>query len=133
MRDDVPMFEFSRFVLVGIVNSALGYAVIFGLMLGAGWSPEASNITGYAVGLVVSYLLNRSFTFRSRAKPVGEAGRFLIVFGIAFGLNFLVLTVCVRLLAVPGWIAQIVAGVVYVGTSYLLNRHFVFARRGGAT
>ena len=120
------MHEFGRFFVVGIANSALGYAVIFGLMLGAGWSPEASNVSGYAVGLVVSYALNRSFTFRSRAKPLGEASRFLVVFGVAFALNLIVLTLCVRMFGVSDWISQIIAGGVYVVSSYLLNRSFVF-------
>lgn len=127
------MNEFGRFLVVGVANSVLGYAVIFGLMLGAGWSPEVSNVSGYALGLTVSYVLNRSFTFRSRAKHLGEVSRFLIVFGIAFGLNLIVLALCVRVLGVADWISQIIAGVVYVASSYLLNRNFVFgsARQSG--
>lgn len=129
VRHEVP--EIVRFVIVGMVNTAFGYGVIFALMLGAGWSPEASNVTGYAVGLAVSYLLHRVFTFRSKGNPFGEAGRFLVVFGIAFGLNLVALSVCVRLLDIPAWISQIIAACVYVVSSYLMQRYFVFLRKHG--
>src|SRR3954469_5385629 len=120
------MSEFARFLAVGVTNTALGYAVIFSLMLGAGWSPELSNVLGYVVGLSVSYLLNRSFTFRTRAKVLMEGSRFLIAFGIAFALNLAVLSALVRIFGATDWIAQIAAGFVYVVSSYWLNRTFVF-------
>lgn len=120
------MNEFARFVLVGVTNSAIGYSVIFGLMLGAGWSPELSNVTGYGVGLAASYVLHRTFTFESRAKPLGEVTRFLIVFFFAFGLNLLALTFLVRVLGVADWLSQVIAGVIYVVSSYSLNRALVF-------
>lgn len=122
------MSEFGRFLVVGVANSAIGYAVIFGLMLGLRWSPEASNVAGYAVGLSVSFLLNRFYTFRSRAKPIGEAARFLIVFGLSFALNLAVLTFLVRVVGTQDWLAQVIAGAAYVTASYALNRLYVFSR-----
>ena len=125
------MRQFSRYLVVGVLNTLWGYFVIFAFMYGLRWSPEASNIMGYAIGLVTSYALNRRFTFRSADTTAPEFARFLATFFVAFAANFATLALLVRVLEVHAGLSQILAGVVYVGTSYLLNRHFVF--RGATT
>jgi putative flippase GtrA len=123
--------EFSRFVAVGIANTLLGYAVIFAFMYLARWSPEASNAAGYGVGLLMSYLMNRSFTFRSSNNRGPEFIRFLVVFALAYGVNFAVLALSLYVLSTPAWMAQILAGIAYVATSFLLNRAYVFSASAG--
>ena len=88
----------SRYVVVGAVNTACGYLVIFAFMYGAGWSPEASNVIGYAIGLVTSFALNRRFTFESSGPRAREFARFLGTFAVAFLANFAVLALMVRAL-----------------------------------
>lgn len=120
------MKQFSRFLLVGCVNTVLGYAVIFGCMYLGRLTPELSNAVGYLVGLMVSYILHRHFTFRSARPRSTEFARFVIVFLIAYTTNFIVLVVLVRGLGTHAALSQVVAGVVYVGTAYLLNKRYVF-------
>jgi len=123
--------QFSRYLVVGILNTAWSYVVIFGLMYLLRWSPEASNIAGYAIGLLTSYLLNRTYTFNSRAARAPEFARFVGIFAIAFCANFLALTLLLRVFDMHAAFGQLWAGVVYVGISYLLNRSLVF--RSGAS
>ena len=68
---------FFRFILVGLVNTAVGYGVMFGLYnltplntwgSRGQWIASAAN---YLVGSVVSFFLNKHFTFRSREKGAG--------------------------------------------------------------
>jgi putative flippase GtrA len=120
--------QFYRYLVVGALNTAWGYLLIFAFMYGAGWSPESSNVMGYAIGLVTSYALNRRFTFRSRNTAAPEFVRFLATFAAAFAANFVVLMLLVRVLGVHEAMAQLLAGVVYVATSYLLSRSYVFRR-----
>lgn len=120
------MNQLSRFLLVGVANTALGYAVIFGCMYLAGLSPELSNAAGYTVGLLASYFLNRHFTFRSAQRRSTEFARFALVFLTAYTANLAVLIVLVRALAVHAGLSQVIAGVIYIGTAYLLNKHYVF-------
>lgn len=115
-----------RFVLVGVVNTGLGYAVIFACMYLLNWGPVASNMAGYAVGLVASYLLNRTFTFRSAARPVQEILRFVGIFLLAYLANLATLVVLVRYIGLHEGAAQIVAGVVYFCLSFVLNKFYVF-------
>jgi putative flippase GtrA len=125
--------QFSRYIFVGIVNTLWSYAVIFGLMYGLRWSPEASNVAGYAVGLVTSYGLHRVFTFESRNRKAPEFVRFIVIFAIAFCANFLVLTLMVRVLDADAGISQVIAGVVYVLSSYAMSRGYVFNRRAAGS
>jgi putative flippase GtrA len=120
------MKQFSRYLVVGALNTAWGYLLIFTFMYGLDWSPEASNVMGYAIGLLTSYAMNRHYTFRSRNTTAPEFVRFLATFGVAFAANFATLALLVRAFGVHAGLSQIIAGVVYVATSYLLNRRFVF-------
>lgn len=88
---------FFRFILVGCVNTLVGYGVMFGLYnltpvhtwgTAGAWCASAAN---YLVGSVVSFFLNKHFTFRNREKGAGVAVRFalnitvcwLLAYGIA--------------------------------------------------
>ena len=122
------MRQFSRFLLVGFFNTFLGYAVIFSCMYLTELSPEFSNILGYSIGLLVSYLLNKHYTFRSSLNWHRELIRFLLVFCIAYAANFAILIALIRLMGVHEAIGQICAGVVYVVVSYLLNKIYVFRK-----
>ena len=75
---------FFRFILVGLVNTAVGYGVMFGLYnltplntwgSRGQWIASAAN---YIVGSVVSFFLNKHFTFRSREKGAGVVLRFAL-------------------------------------------------------
>jgi len=120
------MRRFSRFVMVGIVNSAWGYLLIFGFMYFLEWHPVASNIAGYGVALATAFLLHRRITFQSSGRPGREFIGFTAVFGMAYAANLGVLFLLVEFGHVNAYLSQIVAGAIYVCTSYLLNRHFVF-------
>ncbi|WP_136417632.1 GtrA family protein [Herbaspirillum sp. ST 5-3] len=120
------MGQFFRYIIVGVANSMVGYGVIFGCMYLLGLSPEASNVAGYAVGLVVSYVLNRTYTFNSKQSRRAEFMRFLVVFAIAYGLNFVALLILIHQLGLHEGASQIVAGVVYVLSAYAMNKYYVF-------
>ncbi|VWX60473.1 GtrA family protein [Burkholderiales bacterium 8X] len=126
------MMQLLRYGLVGVLNTGLGYAVIFLSMGVLDWRPVPSNIAGYAVGLIVSFLLNKNFTFRSRGPARGELKRFLLIFGLAYLANLGVLVLLVNVMDVPAGWAQVVAGVVYFALSFVLNKFYVFADRAQA-
>lgn len=122
------MIQFLKFMLVGTLNTALGYAVIFACMYLLGLSAVLSNVTGYLFGLTISYALNRSFTFKSTSKSKTELLRFLIVFLIAYLANLGVLLASIRYAGMHEGMAQVLAGAVYVATSFLMNKYYVFRR-----
>jgi putative flippase GtrA len=120
------MKQFSRFLVVGVFNTLIGYCVIFACMYLARMTPETSNVAGYAIGLVASYVLNRNYTFKSRQNRFNESIRFLAVFAIAYALNFAVLIILIHRIGIHEGVSQIFAGLIYVIASYLMNKYFVF-------
>lgn len=120
------MNQFIRFILVGAFNTGLGYGIIFACMYLADLSPELSNIVGYMTGLVVSYFLHRGYTFRSTQQQRTEFIRFIAVFLISYGANLLSLVVFVRALSIHAGLSQVIAGIIYISVSYLLNKCYVF-------
>ena len=85
---------FFRFILVGIVNTLVGYGGMFGLYNLAGlhtwgdagyWISSAAN---YIVGSVVSFFLNKHFTFRNQEKGAGVVLRFVINISVCWLLAY---------------------------------------------
>ncbi len=58
-------------------------------MYGANLSAEVSNVLGYTIGLIASYVLNRKYTFNSMQRRSRELPRFLTVFAICLRFEFL--------------------------------------------
>jgi putative flippase GtrA len=126
------MKQFFRFLTVGVFNTLLGYCIIFACMYLAKMSPESSNVAGYGFCLFVSYFLHRNFTFNSKQRKRDEITRFLVVFLIAYASNFFALLVFIHKLSFNEGLSQILAGVVYVATSFILNKYYVFKISNGA-
>ncbi|PNU04211.1 GtrA family protein [Novosphingobium guangzhouense] len=116
-----------RFGVVGALNSLVGLAVIWALLrLGVGDYP--ANACSYAVGVCLSFVLNRAWTFAVRG-PVGsgEVARFLLVFALSYAANLGVLTLMRALGFAHSLIGQGAAMAAYSVCFFLLSRHFVFA------
>ncbi len=125
------MGSFLRFLLVGAFNTCFGYGLIFGFMYLADLSPELSNFLGYAIAVLVSFVLNKYYTFAGRKTQAADSSRkellrFLVVFVFAYAANYGVLLLLIYGLDMHAALSQILAGVVYVGISYVLNAFFVF-------
>ena len=83
-----------RFLLVGVVNTAVGYGIMFGLYNLAGlhtwgdlgyWISSAAN---YLVGSVVSFFLNKRFTFRNQERGAGVVLRFAVNITVCWALAY---------------------------------------------
>lgn len=120
------MKQFGRFLVVGVCNTVIGYGIIFGLMYGVNLTPEISNAVGYSICLIISYILNRKFTFKSKQTWRSELSKFLTVFIIAYAVNLVVLVALIRGINLNSGISQIIAGAAYVMSSYFLNKLFCF-------
>lgn len=118
--------QFFRFLSVGAVNSLLGNGTIFASMYVAHLSPETSNVAGYTVGAITSYVLNRKYVFNSKQDHRAEIVRFLVVFLIAYAANLAMLVTLVHRGGLHEGASQLFAGVVFTVVSFLLNKHYAF-------
>jgi putative flippase GtrA len=124
---------FLRFCAVGLLATALHYAVLFALARGLDVLPELATSVGFVLSTALNYLLNRRYTFRSRRRHQSALPRFLAVVALGVLLNALVLSVCYRVFGLGLLASQVIATLVVLVWNFLGHRHWVFpARSGGA-
>lgn len=132
-----------RFLLVGVVNTLVGYGVMFGLYNLAGlhlwgdpgyWISSAAN---YLVGSVVSFFLNKHFTFRSREKGPGVVLRFaanitvcwLLAYGLAKPAMGALLSGTALSPQIQGNLTMLAGSGLFVLLNYFGQRFFAFRSR----
>ena len=121
--------SFLRFSAVGVVNTVLGLTVIFALMCFGGVQYIVANAVGYAVGTVVSFVLNRSWTFYHKGPVLSSAVRWALVIAIAYGANVFVVIVSHEYFGIDRYISQGFGVLAYTGLSYLGGRFYAFPPR----
>lgn len=118
-----------RFGALGVANNLLAYG-IFAVMTLAGVPAIAAASLTYVLGMVVSYLGNRSFTFAHAGSARRSLMRFLIVNAVGYGINVAILAVFVEHLGFDPLIVQFAAIVVVAGFIFVSMRYWVFADDG---
>lgn len=116
-----------RFSIVGVANTAVGAAVIAGAAL-LGASPMVANVVGYAIGLLVSYVLNSRYTFGHRGGGRSHLPRYMVAFLVAFAANLTAVAAAVAL-GLPAALASVAGVPVYVVLFFLLCQFWVFGKR----
>ncbi len=119
--------SFLRFSAVGVINTALGLTVIFALMRFGGVQYIVANAIGYAVGTVVSFILNRSWTFYHKGPVLSSALRWILVISIAYGANVCVVIASHEYFGIDRYASQALGVVAYTGLSYLGGRFYAFS------
>ena len=79
--------EVFRFALVGILSSGLYFIIISVLLMWTGLALEFTAAIAYALSMVVNYLLQRSYTFRSKRGHVKATGAYLFTHAVGLGIN----------------------------------------------
>ena len=121
-----------RFLLVGVVNTLVGAGIMFLLYNLAGCSYWLSSAANYIVGGVVSYFLNKYYTFKNAERSWKQVLRFalnvaacwLLAYGIAKPLALRLLAGFDEKLQTN---AAMLAGLcLYTALNYLGQRFFAF-------
>ncbi len=121
------LVQFIKFGLVGVLNTAIHYAVFYGLLNLAGIHYLVASTIGYLAGLTNSYLLNRSWTFKSRQdNRASEMAKFFLVNVFSLGANLVALKTGVSLMGLSPEIAQLFAIVFSLVVNFAGNRFWTF-------
>ncbi len=114
------------FLGVGMICTALHYAILVAMVQWLHAPPVPSALTGFCVGGLLSYQLNRRHTFGSERPHEQAAWRFAMVAGVAFGLTWLAMRLLVERWHAPYLPAQAATtGLVMVWT-FAANRLWTF-------
>jgi putative flippase GtrA len=122
--------QFVRYVLVGLGLNAALYAMYLLLTWRIMGSEAAMTIT-LGVGTLLSFLANRSLTFRHRGDRHAALRRFLACYAIIYVIDFIVLWVFAGQMGIPHQIVQGCAILVLPLLAFMMQKYWVFPASGG--
>lgn len=140
MKEIVSKFfdrTFWKFIFVGVANTLFGTAIMFAFYNVFHFSYWISSASNYLFGSILSYLLNRFFTFQSADATTKTLPRFainislsyLLAYGLAKPIVGYILSGITK--NVQENIAMVVGMCLFVGLNYIGQRFFVFDNRTG--
>ena len=146
MKDFIKQFfdiKFWEFIMVGILNTSVGMGLQFLFFNLCGWGEWISSIVGYILGSILSYFLNKYFTFKNKEKgwkPIAKfALNIAVCYGLAYGIAIpLTKWICVaNSLTMFGWtvdkfagnVSMLVGSCLFVAFNYIGQRFFAFKEK----
>ncbi len=124
-----------RFIIVGLINTLVGTAIMYGLYNIAGCSYWVSSGANYFFTSILSFFLNRKFTFRYKEMSWKVVLRFALNIAVCYFIAYRVakpLTLLILQNAsekVRDNVAMLVGMILFTGLNYLSQRLFVFRKR----
>ena len=146
MKDFIKQFfdiKFWKFIMVGILNTIVGMGLQFLFFNLFGWGEWISSIVGYILGSILSYFLNKYFTFKNKEKgwkPIAKfALNIAVCYGLAYGIAIpLTKWICVaNSLTMFGWtvdkfagnVSMLIGSCLFVAFNYIGLRFFAFREK----
>lgn len=118
--------QFICFVIIGCINSlsGIGFSWIYSAIMG----PIIAFVPGYISGIIVSYILNSVFTFKSKLSIER-----LLKFGIStipnFLIQFITVLIIVNGLGFHKLVAYALAAIIGVPVTFVILKLFVFIKK----
>jgi glycosyltransferase involved in cell wall biosynthesis/putative flippase GtrA len=115
-----------RFILVGILNTLVGLGCIYAAMYFFGFGIKSANLIGYVIGLMVSFTLNKTWTFKNRDRIGASLIRYLAVILVAYLTNLQTVVFFATTLHTDPYLAQFIGIFPYALIGYLGCKFFAF-------
>lgn len=130
----IPLVDkvFLKFLLVGIINTLFGSAVMFGFYNVLHCNYWVSSAANYFFGSILSYFLNKYFTFKNTAKGIKPIIRFIINISLCYLLAYGIAKPVVGAilssapLNIKENVAMLTGMCIFVLLNYLGQRFFAF-------
>jgi len=119
------------YVLAGGLTAVAHYAVLIGLVEGAGVMPVPATLAGFVCGAVVSYTLNRWMTFDATRSHGQASWRFALIAAGGFVLTGILMHLFTQTAGLPYLPMQLVTTAIVMVFSFLGHKFFSFADRSG--
>lgn len=117
--------QFSRFLIAGAINTGITYVLYLGLLELSEYIIAYS--VAYGVGVIISYFLNSSFVFKTRATAT-DFLRFPLAYLAQYLVGATVLWICVSQLGISREFALAISIAASVPVTYLVARHVLTGR-----
>ena len=125
-----------KFFLVGVTNTAVGWIIMFGLHNAFGVQETVASAANYILTSILSYFLNKYFTFRNTEKGWKPTLRFALNIAVCWCLSWVMTEASTWVLftfmdafglgGVPAWVPDLVARYATRGNLRLLTSSGLF-------
>ncbi|MEG1545784.1 MAG: GtrA family protein [Bacteroides sp.] len=129
-KDKDEVIRILKFVIVGMLNTLITY-VVYVVMRWVDFSPECSNLVGYIVGLINSFIWNKFWVFQAHHTNIFREMFyfFVLAFGIAYGVQYAFFKTMIDWVGMNEYLAQFLGLFVYGGINFVLNRVLTFTSK----
>lgn len=128
MQSSRKFRQIFQFGFVGILNTIVGYTIIL-IALWFGFNDISANVSGYAIGLALSFLLNSRWTFGGMtATSISVVARYLIAFAFSYTTNLIVILELRSTHLLSSWAVHLVGIGIYTILFYITSKYFVFSK-----
>ena len=121
-----------KFILVGIVNTLVGTAIMYGLYNIAHMDYWISSAANYILTSILSFFLNKYFTFKNKTNTWQQVLRFVINIVVCYILAYGIAQPVTRALfasasqSLRDNISMFVGMCLFTGLNYIGQRFFAF-------
>lgn len=117
----------AKYIVVGLLGTATHLSLLYFTVEFFLFSPLLGSSIAFVWVVIQSYLLNKNWTFENDKKHSSTLPRYLIVSGIGFLGNFLMMYVLLNIFGLWYMLAQILTALVIPVINFLLNKHWTFS------
>lgn len=121
--------QFLAFFGVGVVAAIVHYGLLIALKEVFFYDPVHASLAGYIAGGIVSYALNRAYTYEAQRGHFEAGWRFAVVAFVGFGLTWLFMALFTRQLGWHYLFAQIITTGIVLIWSFFAHKYWSFAER----
>ena len=124
---------FLKFMLVGVANTIVGTAVMFFCFNVLAWSYWVSSALNYIIGSMVSYGLNKRYTFQQKGSDWHTVWKFIVNVSVCYVLAYGFAKPLVTWMLsgvttnIQGNVALLVGMILFVGLNYIGQRFWAFS------
>ncbi|WP_057872809.1 GtrA family protein [Liquorilactobacillus ghanensis] len=123
-----------KFILVGVINTGVGMAIMFGCYNLLHWSYWWSSAANYIIGSILSFFLNKYFTFQNTEHSWRQVLTFifniLCCYFLAYGLAKPLVSQVFQNFdtSLRDNIAMLVGAVLFTALNYVGQRFWIFKK-----
>ena len=115
-----------RYATVGILNSVIGFSFIAAVLYLFPGQTILANAVGYAVGFMISFALNRTWTFSDRRPLRLSLGAYMALVAVCYATNLVVVLAAREWPALGIYVPQLLGMGVYTVLLFLGSQFIVF-------
>ncbi|MBU0630353.1 MAG: bifunctional glycosyltransferase family 2/GtrA family protein [Candidatus Margulisbacteria bacterium] len=124
-----PFQQFSKFILVGGLNTAITYAAFYALYKYFAFYYVLASTIGYLMGMVSGFYFNRRWTFRADGGgAAGQLLKYFILNLISLGTNVLAIYALTESFSIIPEVSQLIVLVLTTLINYSGAKWWVFKR-----